>query len=54
LHLDAEITPVDIVAQEEILCRGWRSTNLKQLQQIKILAMDITADWKTIAIYLTP
>lgn len=42
-HLDTEVTPVHIVAQEEVSCRGWRAAHLKQLHQVEKLPMDVTA-----------
>lgn len=43
-YLDTEVPPVDIVAQEEIprLCRI--TTDLKELHQIVVLAVDVATD----------
>lgn len=42
-HLDTEVTPVHIVTQEEVSCRGWRASHLKQFHQVEKLPMDVTA-----------
>lgn len=42
-HLDTEVTPVHIVAQEQVSCRGWRAAHLKQLHKVEKLPMNVTA-----------
>lgn len=41
-YLDTEVAPIHIISQEEVSCRGWRSTDLEQLHQVKELPMDVT------------
>lgn len=43
-YLYAEVASVHVVAQEEISCGSRRSANLKELNQIEELAMNIAAD----------
>jgi hypothetical protein len=42
--LDAEVTAVDVVAEEEVPGLGRVSANLKQLHQVVVLAVYIAAD----------
>lgn len=44
-YLDTEITPVYIIAEEEILCRGGWSAHLEQLHQVIELSVNVAADW---------
>ncbi len=41
--LDAEITAVDVVAQEEVPRLGRVAANLEQLHQVVVLAVDVAA-----------
>lgn len=40
-HLDRELAPVNVVAQEEVLGSLWLPSDLEQLQKIVVLAVDI-------------
>lgn len=42
--LDGEIATIDVIAKEEIPCLGRVTSNLEQLHQIVVLAVDITAN----------
>lgn len=42
-HFNTEITPVHVIAQEEITSLGRVAANFKQLHQVEVLAVDITA-----------
>jgi hypothetical protein len=42
--LDTEISTIDVVAEEEIPRLGRIASNLEQLHQIVVLAVDVTAD----------
>ncbi len=41
--LDAEVTPVHVVAEEQVLCGGRRSAHLEQLHQVVELPVDVAA-----------
>lgn len=41
---DAEITSVDVIAQEQIPGLGWVAAHLEQLHEIVVLAVHVTAD----------
>jgi hypothetical protein len=47
-NLDAEISTINIVSQEQISSFSWVTADLKKLHQIIVLAVDITAncDWR--------
>ena len=46
-NLYAKVSPVYIVAQEEVSCWWWRTTDLKQFHEVVELTMDISTHWKT-------
>jgi hypothetical protein len=43
---DREETTIHIITKEEILYVFWITTNLKELQQIVKLTVDITTNWE--------
>lgn len=46
-HLDTEVSPIHVVAQEEIACVAGRPPHFKQLHEVKELAVDVSAHWGT-------
>lgn len=44
-HLDTEITPVNIIAEEEILGRGRWTAHLEQFHQVVELSVNVAAYW---------
>lgn len=47
LYLDTEVAAVDVIPEEQVARGGRRSSHFKELHQIKELAVDVAADWKT-------
>ncbi len=45
-HLYAEVPPVDVVPQEEVLCGCRRPADLEQLHEVVELAVDVAAHWE--------
>ena len=43
-HLDGEISPIDVVAKEQILGRRRRTANLEQLHEIEELPVYVATD----------